>query len=107
MEVHRVLGYGFLEAVYQEALSLEFACRSLPFIREVALPVKYKSSVLACAYRADFVCFCEIIVEIKALDNLSGSHQAQVINYLRATGFKRAVLLNFGTGRLEYTRVVL
>ena len=107
MEVHRVLGCGFLEAVYQEALSLELAARNLPFSSEVALPIAYKGTMLACGYRADFVCYGEVIVEVKALDKLLGTHQSQVINYLRATGFKRALLLNFGTARLEFTRIVL
>jgi GxxExxY protein len=107
MEVNRQLGPGFLEAVYQEALAIELTLRDVPFAREVALPVAYKGTLLSCGYRADFVCFSEVIAEIKALENLTGTHTAQVINYLRATGLNRALLLNFGGHRLEYSRIVL
>jgi GxxExxY protein len=107
MEVHRQLGQGFLEAVYQEALSLEFAARGLPFKREVELPVFYKSQPLRCAYRADFVCFETVLVELKALARLSTIEEAQVLNYLKATGLQRALLINFGASSLEHKRLVL
>ena len=107
MEVHRELGSGFLEAVYQEALALEFAARAIPFAREVALPVFYKGQAIATAYRADFLRHGEVIVELKALAQLSGTEEAQVLNYLKATGFKVAVLLNFGAASLQYKRFVL
>ncbi|MDR3634111.1 MAG: GxxExxY protein [Isosphaeraceae bacterium] len=107
MEVHRQMGQGFLENVYQEALSLEFTARAVPFRRELELPVFYKGQVLACTYRADFVCYGTVIVELKALKELTARETAQVINYLKATRLSLALLLNFGTSRLEYQRLVL
>ncbi len=107
MEVHRQLGCGFLEAVYQEALAIEFELRGIPYRPQVELPLAYKSRRLKTFYRADFVCFESIIVELKALDGLSGADRAQIINYLKATGFKRGLLFNFGAPRLEYERFVL
>jgi GxxExxY protein len=106
MEVHRHLGPGFLEAVYQEALAIEFEARCVPFVREVELPVHYKGQQLACSYRADFVCYHEVIVELKALRVISGVEEAQLLNYLRATGLRRGLLLNFGTRSLSFKRLV-
>ncbi len=107
IEVHRQLGHGFLERVYHQALVIEFTVRSIPFQTEVQLPVSYKEQPLDCCYQADFICYDEVIVELKALERLSGKEEAQVINYLKATGLKRALLINFGSGRLEYKRLVL
>lgn len=107
MEVHREIGRGFLEAVYQEALAFEFAERAVPYQREVDVPVRYKGRILACSYRADFLCFGGIIVELKAITELTARETSQVMNYLRATGLSRALLLNFGAPRLEYKRLVL
>ena len=106
MEVHRQLGHGFLEAVYQEALSLEFAAWGVPFQREVELPVCYKSQPLRCGYRADFICFETVLVELKALARLTSIEDAQVLNYFKATGLHRALLINFGTSSLEHKRLV-
>ena len=86
MEVHSELGRGFLELVYQTALALEFRERGIPFSAEVALPIRYKSKLLTCAYRADFVCFESVIVETKAIATLTSADQAQLINELKATG---------------------
>jgi GxxExxY protein len=107
MEVHSVLGPGFLEAVYQEALAFELSVRSISFQQEAAIPIMYKGRPIQCAYRADFVCFGNIIVEVKALPRLTTVEEAQVLNYMKATGFPRALLINFGGTRLEYKRRVL
>ncbi|MFO7679591.1 MAG: GxxExxY protein [Chloroflexota bacterium] len=104
MEVHTQLGSGFLEAVYQEALAVEFLLRGSPFEREVALPITYKGQRLSTIYRADFVCFERVIVELKALKRLSGLEEAQLLNYLKATRYPIGLLLNFGASSLEYER---
>lgn len=106
MAVHTELGAGFLEAVYQHALAIEFSRRNILFEREVELPVSYRGELLPVSYRADFVCYGNIIVELKALKAISGIEQAQVLNYLKATGFKKALLINFGASSLEYQRLV-
>jgi len=93
MEVHRQLGCGFLEPVYQEALAIEFANREIPFIREIKLPLVYKGQRLETSYCADFVCFNSVVVELKALSRMSGTEEAQVINYLKATGHQLDCLL--------------
>jgi len=106
MEIHRNLGQGFLEVVYQDAAVIEFPRRSILFEREVSLPVYYKGILLPSHYRADFICFSEIVVEFKALSRLSSVEEAQVLNYLKATGLKRALLINFGSSSLQYKRLV-
>lgn len=106
IEVHRVMGHGFLEAVYQEALSIEFSLRKIPFQKEVDLPIYYKDKILSTSYRADFLCYDSVIVELKAISQLSGKEEAQIINYLKATGLETGLLLNFGANSLEYKRFV-
>jgi GxxExxY protein len=106
MEVHRELGRGVLEQVYQTALALEFQERAIPFKAEVALPIRYKGKLLSCGYRADFVCFENIIVETKAISKLTSADEAQLINELKATGLHRGLLLNFGAVSLEQKRLV-
>ena len=106
MAVHGELGIGFLEAVYCEALEREFALQNIPFQREVRLPVMYRGQPLTTRYRADFVCFSNLLLEIKAVQRLAGFEEAQVINYLKASGLKKAILLNFGTTKLQYKRMV-
>jgi GxxExxY protein len=104
MEVHCQLGPGFLEQVYQEALAIEFAERGIPSKCQVEVPVFYKGQHLSAAYRADFLCFESVVVEIKALTRLGGAEEAQVINYLKATGLETGLLLNFGRKSLEFRR---
>lgn len=106
MEVHRSLGAGFLEPVYQAALGLELGGRAVPFDRECEIPVYYKGNLLSVGYRADFICFGEVLVELKALSRLTRLHDAQVINYLLATRYPRGLLLNFGSPSLQYKRFV-
>ena len=106
IEVHKQLGHGFLEPVYQEALAIEFEKRSIPFQREVKLAIHYKDQLLATKYCADFICFGSIVVELKALARMSGVEEAQVINYLKATRYQLGLLLNFGTRSLEHRRIV-
>jgi GxxExxY protein len=106
MRVHGELGHGFLEAVYQEALEKEFLIQAIDYQREVEIPVFYRSEKLRTAYRADFICYNRVIVELKALQGISGVEISQVINYLKATGLPKALLLNFGTPQLQYKRLV-
>ncbi len=106
MEVHRELGSGFLEAVYQEALALEFDEKEIPYLSEAQLEIKYKNRTLSKYYKSDFVCYNKIIVEIKAVSELSSVHESQVINYLKATGLKLGILINFGAESLESKRLI-
>ena len=106
MAVHRELGSGFLEAIYQEALEVEFGLRDIPFIREKKLSVFYKGEVLEKSYFADFICFDEVILELKALSSLEGVHEAQLINYLKATNHRLGLLINFGQFSLQQKRVL-
>ena len=106
MEVQRHLGAGFLEAVYQEAMALEFTDQEVPFLREVELPVRYKGRRLPCGYRADFLCYDSVIVECKAVKALTSVDDAQLLNYLKATGLERGLLLNFARPSLEFKRLV-
>jgi GxxExxY protein len=107
IEVHRELGPGFLEAVYQEAFEIELSARSIPFESQKHLHLSYKGSQLQKEYVADLVAYDKIIVELKALESLSGTEESQIINYLKATGLKVGVLINFGSnGRLEWKRFI-
>lgn len=108
IEVHREFGCGFLEGAYQEAMEMELDDRSIPFDPQRLLPIRYKGRLLKKTYVADLVCFGQIIVELKALERLSGKEEAQVLNYLKATGFRVGLLINFGCdGKLEWKRFVL
>jgi GxxExxY protein len=107
MEVHNQLGHGFTEIVYHHALAVEFGLRGISFIAEHDLPVFYKDKPLPCVYRADFLCYSSVIVELKALSRTGPLELAQVMNYLKATGLARELLLNFGRERLEFRRVLL
>lgn len=107
MAVHRELGHGFLEAVYQEAFEIELGLQGIPFESEVALPIDYKEIRLKKQYYADFICYNKIIVETKALNGLDTAHESQLLNYLKATGFKLGLLINFGSPSLQYKRMVM
>jgi len=104
MMVHRTLGRGFLELVYQEALGLELGFRGILHAREIEIPIQYRGSLLSVRYRADFICFGDVLVELKASNRLTAVDDAQVINYLVATRLGRGLLLNFGTTSLQYRR---
>lgn len=106
MEVHTVLGCGFLEAVYQEALRLEFSNRNIPCEAEKLIQINYKGIVLKKYYQADFVCYDKIIVELKALSALSSEHESQLLNYLKATNIQLGLLINFGQKQLSYKRFI-
>jgi GxxExxY protein len=103
--VHTILGSGYLERVYQCALAKELAKRGMPFEQEVELPVVYDGEPLDCTYRCDFVIYDEVLVELKALREVSGVEESQVINYLKAGPFDVGLLLNFGAARLEVQRL--
>jgi GxxExxY protein len=105
MEVHKILGPGFLESVYQAALEKELTLRGIPFCHQIELPVTYKGDIIG-VYKADLVIDGKIIVEIKGISRLNASHQAQALHYLAATGLELAILINFGMSSLEYRRVV-
>ena len=107
MAGHRELGCGFLEAVYQEAIEREFQILQIPYEREKELPIVYRGNPLRTVYKADFVGFGSVSVELKALQQLSGTEEAQVINYLKASGLNKALLINFGAQGLQYRRLVL
>lgn len=94
-EVHRQLGCGFLERVYQEALEREFQLKNIPYEREKTIPIIYKGHTIAEPYRADFVCYGKIIVELKAVQELEDIHRAQIINYLKVSKMKLGILVNF------------
>ena len=96
MKVYYVLGSGFLEAVYQEALEIELDRRHIPYEREKELEICYDGIKLGKKYIADFVCYGKIILELKAVKELDDSHRSQLYNYLKATGFKLGFLINFG-----------
>jgi GxxExxY protein len=105
--VHKELGPGFLEAVYHEALKIEETERKIPFVSNKKLKIVYKGRALSKEYEADQLCFDQIIVELKALDRLTSREDAQVLNYLKATGLRVGLLINFGSvGKLEWKRFV-
>lgn len=106
MEVHKILGNGFLEAVYQEALEKEFILQNIPFVREKKISISYKGKMLKKHYIADFICYDKIIVELKALSSLTSDHEAQILNYLKATEYKIGLIINFGEKSLHYKRKI-
>jgi GxxExxY protein len=107
IEVHREMGSGFVEPVYQEALEIELQAREIPFESQKRLVITYKGHQLQKEYIADLVCYGQVIVELKALTRLTNKEQAQILNYLKATGLRVGLLINFGsTGKLEWKRFV-
>ena len=106
MEVHKELGCGFLEAVYQEALTREFDSQNIPYQAQPSVNIFYKGNPLDKVYQPDFICFDEIILEIKAISQITGVEEAQIINYLKATKLHVGLLINFGTRSLEHKRFV-
>jgi GxxExxY protein len=107
-EVSRQMGTGFLEAVYQECLALEFAAQGITFVASPPLVLAYKGQPLKQSYRPDFVCFDRVIVELKVVRELAPEHRAQVLNYLRATGLRLGLLVNFGCApKARVERLVL
>ena len=106
MDVHNELGNGFLEAVYQEALAIVLTEKKIQFEKEKILDIEFRNTILNKKYIADFICFDEVIVELKAVYELNNNHLAQALNYLKVTNKKIALLINFGSERLEYKRVI-
>jgi GxxExxY protein len=104
LEVANELGCGFLEAVYQEALEIELAARGLPFEPQKLITIDYKGRTLSRTYTADLICYGTIVVELKALKGITHLEDAQLLNYLRATGLPLGLLINFGAPRLEWRR---
>lgn len=107
MEVHAELGNGFLENVYHEAIAREFNDRGISYSREADLSILYKGQTLPCTYRADFICSNNIVVELKAISTLTSADVAQLLNYLKVTGMRRGLLINFGSPRLQVKRKVM
>ena len=107
MAVHEDLGNGFLEAIYQEALAIEFSDRGIPFEREAKICVFYKGRKLDKEYFADFICYGKIIVELKCVSRLVNANKAQVINYLHGTRHPVGLLVNFGEASLKWERLTL
>jgi len=107
MEVHKELGTGFTEIVYQEALEVEFLMQNIPYLREPVYKIQYKKVELKKTFKPDFVCFEDIIIELKSAKSLVSEHVSQVLNYLNATKYDLALLVNFGCQKLEFKRIVL
>jgi GxxExxY protein len=106
MKVHRALGPGFLEAVYEEVIEKEFIIQNIPYKRQVKLDLYYEGVQLKKYYRADFVCYDSIIVELKAVTQIPSVFYAQLQNYLKCTNMELGMLINFGTPSLTYKRIV-
>ena len=106
-EVYKLKGIGFTESVYQECLQVEFELQGIPFVAQPELEIEYKERILVQTFKPDFICYGKIIVELKALEKLNDAHRSQTLNYLNATEFDLAILVNFGHfPRLEYERLV-
>ena len=107
-ELHNRRGCGFLEPVYQECLGIELEYQKIPFVAQRELQLTYRERVLKQTYKPDFICYDKVLVEIKAVERLTAKHEAQVINYLNATGYELGILVNFGAHpKLEYKRLAI
>lgn len=107
MEVYNVLGNGFLETVYKEALEYEFKKRNIPYIKEKIFTIPYKEIILIKKFQADFEVYGKIILEVKAISELIEKNKSQTLNYLKATKYKLGILVNFWEERFKYRRLVL
>ena len=106
MRVHSDKGNGFLEPVYQECLEIDFEFEEIPFVPQAPLKLEYRGRELKQRYKPDFFVFGEIVLEVKAVSNLTDEHRSQVLNYLAATGYELGLLVNFGAyGKLEWQRI--
>ncbi|MBI3538378.1 MAG: GxxExxY protein [Chloroflexi bacterium] len=107
IEVHRELGPGFLEAVYQEAMEIELGLRGIPFVAQQPLKIFYKGSPLKKEYEPDLLCYNKLVVDLKAMDKIGGKEKSQILNYLKVTGFRVGLVINFGSvGKLEWERFI-
>lgn len=107
-EVYKEMGVGFVEPIYHECLEREFDARRIPVVHHPGLALNYKGQELRHSYQADFVAYSKIVIEVKAVKNLDEIHRAQIINYLKATGFKLGLLVNYGRlGGLQWERIAL
>ena len=106
LEVHRIIGCGFTEPVYQEAFEEELRLRNIPYFREKTYPLTYKGKLLNKSFRPDFLCYDKVIVELKAVDDFIEEHFSQAYNYLKATGLDLCLLINFGKKSLDSKRVL-
>ena len=104
MKVHSIMGLGFTEKVYQDALAIEFSERNIPFQRELSIHASYKGNELEGTFIPDFICYDKIIVELKAVRDLDDVHRSQAINYAKVAGYNLSILINFGNTSLEYER---
>jgi GxxExxY protein len=107
MEVYNILRRGLLESIYCEALAIEFELRQIPFVSQVPCQIRYKDRPLTGFHRIDFICFDEVVVEVKAISALTPAEEAQILNYLALSGKRVGILLNFGARSLEHRRFVL
>jgi GxxExxY protein len=106
-EVYKEKGCGFLEAVYQECLEIEFGLQGIPFVPQAELSLSYKGHRLKHTYQPDFLCFAKVVLEIKAMSGLTDEHRAQVHNYLKAAGYRLGFLVNFGHyPKVQYERII-
>ena len=107
MEVHNILGKGHSEVIYKDALEYEFNLNGIEYSREKSYKIKYKEIILPRLYKADFVVFDKIILEVKAIESIESGNVKQTLNYLAASGLKLGLLVNFGEDNVNYKRVVL